>query len=183
MAKCLLMCGFSCGEAEILKKTDEYRRDNGDNQLENRLLDSMSKAVLTVCRHPDRPLPWSLGSGRKTLASLSVCCDGVHAAAHPPRSLPTGGIAGGYGLFDCSSFLLFARISVSLPLRFMPFVPAKVNVPIRMPSSRRVPEKISPHSGSYSRLRFSGKLVFIRLRTPFEAGVKGENKPQRKRTE
>lgn len=147
MAKCLLMCWFSCGEAEILKKTGRYGQDNGDNQLGNRLLDSMAKDVLKVCRHPDRPLPWSLGSGRKTLASLSVCCDGVHAAAHPPRCSPYWGIAGGYGLFDCSSFLLLARISVSLPLRFMPFVPAKVNVPIRMPSSRRVPEKISTPSG------------------------------------
>ena len=183
MAKCLLMCWFSCGEAEILKKTDEYRRDNGDNQLGNRLLDSMAKAFLTVCRHPDRPLPWSLGSGRKTLASLSVCCDGVHAAAHPPRFSPYWRYSRRLWIFDYSSFLLLAHISVSLPLRFMPFVPAKVNVPIRMPSSRRVPEKISTPSGSYSRLRFSGKLVFIRLRTPFEAGVKGENKPQRKRTE
>lgn len=79
MAKCLLMCWFSCGEAENPKKTGGYGRDNGDNQLGNRLLDSMAKAVLTVCRHPDRPLPWSLGSGRKTLASLSVMIFCVHA--------------------------------------------------------------------------------------------------------
>lgn len=183
MAKCLLMCGFSCGEAEILKKTDEYRRDNGDNQLGNRMLDSMAKAVLTVCRHPDRPCHGaSVAVERHSLVFLSVVMAFTQRPTRPV-ALPTGGIAGGYGLFDCSSFLLFARISVSLPLRFMPFVPAKVNVPIRMPSSRRVPEKISTPSGSYSRLRFSGKLVFIRLRTPFEAGVKGENKPQRKRTE
>ena len=45
MAKCLLMCWFSCGEAENPKKTGRYGRDNGDNQLENRLLNSMAKAV------------------------------------------------------------------------------------------------------------------------------------------
>jgi hypothetical protein len=40
-------------------------------------------------------------------------------------------------------YLLFAFKSVSLAPRFMPFVPAKVNVPLRMPSSGDVPEKIS----------------------------------------
>ena len=85
--------------------------------------------------------------GRKTLGSLSEVAKAFTQRPTRPVALPTGGIAKAMYCLTALLCLLFANNSVSLPLRFMPFVPAKVNVLLRMPSSSSVPEKISTLSG------------------------------------
>lgn len=96
--------------------------------------------------------------GRKTLGSLSEVAKAFTQRPTRPVALPTGGIAKAMYCLTALLCLLFANNSVSLPLRFMPFVPAKVNVLLRMPSSSSVPEKSPPFQGSIQGCAFPENL-------------------------
>ena len=157
------MCTFCNWEAEKLKK----QRKKGVIPLANPLSFSLRRL------HGKQPfrgkMPHFCPSvchgawiGRKTLASLSVSCDSVHAAG-PPAPLHSLGSGIARAIFLLTALLFFSSVfdlDVTYHFRFSLFITAKVFIPSGMPSSGGVYKKISTLKGRIQGSAFCKNLSY-----------------------